>query len=714
MSSKPVVKAEDLLGMHLFTLEKMRDYLPPQAYEQLKTAGEEGGKLDEGLADAVANAMRCWALNMGATHYTHWFQPRTEATAEKHMAFLSLDGDDHPIHAFSGKDLISSEPDASSFPNGGMRSTFEARGYCAWDPTSPAFIIPSRKGGTLCIPSVFIALDGTPLDMKTPLLRAIDAVSSRAMTLLKMFGNRSVKSVEVTVGAEQEFFLIEEEMASKRPDLALVGRALLGNPSPKEPAVEAHYLGAIAPRVIDFMEDVERDMYRLGTCLMARHNEASPCQFEFAPTVSEANRGCDANHLLMETMRRMARRHNLRLLLHEKPFSHMNGSGKHLNFSMRDSEGRNLLSPSSNPRRNLQFLTFLMAFVVGAQHHGGLLRASIASLGNMHRLGGHEAPPSVMTVYLGDVLSNLLDQLESGKNLGEIKGENSLDLGGRLPRVGAHTSDRNRTSPVAFTGNKFEFRGVGSPAAISGPLTFCLALWCDGLDYMINAIKKHSKGEALSEEAFLKALRDAARATKAVRFEGNGYDPSWPGQARKRGLPVCDTTLDALAQYTTDASKKLLDELAIMNGRELEAYSTIRLEQYARGLKAEMSVLLTMITEGVIPALTREIADQGRALSYLPGEAPTADWKEALIDLAKLRADLVQNYDALKDLLAKLDDDEDLAHRAKVLTEQGLPLMDQLRDLSNKTERRVARDLWPYPTLREVLTLTNNRLPWNQ
>lgn len=702
---------EELFGLHLFDRETMRRYLPEALFSRLTDAIEGGEKLDEAVADAVAGAMRTWALHMGATHYTHWFQPRTEATAEKHMAFLSAGDDGRPLQAFSGKELISSEPDASSFPNGGMRSTFEARGYCAWDPSSPAFLIMSRKGGTLCIPSVFIALDGTPLDMKTPLLRAIDAVSSRALRMLKLFGNRSVKNVQVTVGAEQEYFLIEQEMAAKRPDLELCGRALLGNPSPKEPGVEAHYLGSIPPRVVDFMEDVERDMYRLGTCLMARHNEAAPCQFEFAPVVAEANRGCDANHMLMETMRRMALRHNLKLLLHEKPFTHMNGSGKHLNFSLKDSEGRNLLKPSSNQRRNLQFLTFLTAFTLGVARHGGLLRASIASPGNMHRLGGHEAPPAIMTVYMGDVLNGVFDDLSKGGTLGELQGETALDLGlNRLPRVGAHTSDRNRTSPIAFTGNKFEFRGVGAPAAISGPLTFCLALWCDGLDALADIIEARLADGADLTEAAITALRQAAGETAAVRFDGNGYAADWPEKARKLGLPVCDTTLEALAHYITADSKDLMGRLGIMDSRELIAYERIRLDQYNQNLTTEMSVLLTMITEGVIPALTRQIKLEGEALAVLPQQAPVDEWKESLIELAALRAGLAHHYTELKNLLAGLESEEDPDKKAKALTDRGLPLMNTLRDLSNKTERRVAADLWPYPTLREVLTITNHRI----
>ena len=370
-----VARPAEIFGIHVFDRAKMKERLPENVFKQLMTAVNGEGKLDGRIADYVAAAMKEWALSVGATHYAHWFQPRTEVTAERHMAFLNLDSEGNPIQTFGGSELIRSEPDASSFPSGGMRDTFEARGYCTWDPSSPAFVVLSHKGGTLCIPSVFMAYDGTPLDMKTPLLKSIDAIQERALRLLKLFGNRTVRSVDVTIGAEQEYFLVDEEKARLRPDIELCRRTLIGAPSPKAQTVEAHYFGAIHPRVLAFMEDVERDMYRLGQVMSTRHNEVAPGQFEFAPVLAEANLGCDQNQMLMEVMRKMARRHHFQLLLHEKPFASVNGSGKHLNVSLRDSEGRNLLKPTNNSSRNVQFLSFIASFLMGVARHGGLLRA---------------------------------------------------------------------------------------------------------------------------------------------------------------------------------------------------------------------------------------------------------------------------------------------------------------------------------------------------
>lgn len=706
--STPPAPPREIFGMHLFDRDQMKERLPEEVFRRITAAMEGGQPLDLDVADCVAAAMREWGLSKGATHYTHWFQPRTESTAEKHMAFLTLDDQGRPIHSFSGKELFRSEPDASSFPSGGMRSTFEARGYCAWDPSSPAFIVMSHKGGTLCIPSVFISFDGTPLDMKTPLLKSIDAVSSRAMRLLKLFGNRTVRSVEVTVGAEQEFFLLEGTEAAKRPDLEICSRTLIGAPSPKAQTVEAHYLGAIHPRVLSFMEDVERDMYRLGSVIMTRHNEAAPCQFEFAPVLAEANRGCDENHMLMEVMRKMARRHKLKLLLHEKPFRGVNGSGKHLNFSLRDSEGRNLLKPSINAKRNLQFLTFLGAFLFGMSRHGSLLRASIATPGNMHRLGGHEAPPSVMTVYLGDVLTQILDNVAQGKRSfsGDVESSAFLDLGlNRLPRLDSDTSDRNRTSPVAFTGNKWEFRGVGAPQAISGPLTICLSVWAAGLEQMADSIEARMVDGATLTEAALDSVRQATLESRTVRFEGNGYAPEWPTEARKMGLPVCDTTLEALEQYLVKDHKNLITRLGIMTEREIDAYYHIRVEQYVQTLSVEMAVLATMIWEGVLPALASQMSLEASGLAALSSTSPARTaWQESLDHLGTQREELVQLVIQLEKLRRRCEG-EPPVKAARIITEEGLPLMDLIREKSDWTEQHMAAHLWPYPTMRRLLEM---------
>ncbi len=699
-----VSRPRDIFAMNVFDRKTMKEMLPEEIFKRLLASIEGGQKLDISIADFVATAMKEWAVSKGATHYTHWFLPRTETTAEKHIAFLTTDETGSPLDSFSGAELVKSEPDASSFPSGGIRSTFEARGYSTWDPSSSAFIVRSPKGATLCIPSVFISYDGTPLDMKTPLIKSIDVAKDRAMRLLKLFGNRTVKSVEVTVGAEQEYFLVDEDKAKKRPDLQFCGRTLLGAPSPLEQTVEAHYFGAIHPRILAYMEDVERDMYRMGQVLKARHNEVAPCQFEFAPDVSEGNLGCDQNHILMEIMRKMALRHKFRLLLHEKPFAGVNGSGKHLNFSLRDSEGRNLLKPSSNHRRNIQFLTFLGAFLLGMSKYGGLLRASIASPGNMHRLGGHEAPPAIMSVYLGEVLSHILDNI--GKGLPDkVPSRSLIDLGlNRLPSVLAENSDRNRTSPIAFTGNKFEFRAVGSPQAIAGPLTVVLAVWSSGMEEMADMIERRTvDGRMDVTDAALEAIGHAAKESRAVRFEGNAYTTEWMAEAKARGLVIAESTVEALDQYLVPENKALMSKLGIMGQRELEAYHEIRTEQYVKAMDVEMGTLISMIREGVLPAITKQITLEGNGLKALPQgwEQDLGPWEKGLRDMITLKNGLITASHRLEDLRHRAQA-MDLAERAKLVTEDGLPMMAAIRGMSDGAELLIAGDLWPYPRYREL------------
>ncbi len=699
-----VSRPRDIFAMNVFDRKTMKEMLPEEIFKRLQASIEGGQKLDISIADFVATAMKEWAVSKGATHYTHWFLPRTETTAEKHIAFLSTDETGSPLDSFSGAELVKSEPDASSFPSGGIRSTFEARGYSTWDPSSSAFIVRSPKGATLCIPSVFISYDGTPLDMKTPLIKSIDVAKDRAMRLLKLFGNRTVKSVEVTVGAEQEYFLVDEDKANRRPDLQFCGRTLLGAPSPLEQTVEAHYFGAIHPRILAYMEDVERDMYRMGQVLKARHNEVAPCQFEFAPDVSEGNLGCDQNHILMEIMKKMALRHKFRLLLHEKPFAGVNGSGKHLNFSLRDSEGRNLLKPSSNQRRNIQFLTFLGAFLLGMSRHGGLLRASVASPGNMHRLGGHEAPPAIMSVYLGEVLTHILDNI--GKGLPDkVPSRSLIDLGlNRLPSVLAENSDRNRTSPIAFTGNKFEFRAVGSPQAISGPLTTVLAVWSSGMEEMADMIERRiMDGRMDVTDAALEAIGHAAKESASVRFEGNAYTTEWMAEAKARGLVIAENTVEALDQYLIPENKALMSKLGIMGERELEAYHEIRTEQYVKAMDVEMGTLISMIREGVLPAITKQITLEGNGLKALPQgwEQDLGPWEKGLRDMITLKNGLITASQRLEDLRNRAQA-MDLGERARIVTEDGLPLMAAIRGMSDGAELLIAGDLWPYPRYREL------------
>ncbi len=693
-------------GRHVFNEKAMRERLPQDVFEQLTSAINGGQqKLDSRIADVVAAAMKEWAISLGATHYAHWFHPRTELTAEKHMAFLSVDERGTPLEAFTGGELIQSEPDASSLPSGGTRSTFEARGYTAWDPTSPAFIIPTENGGTLCIPSVFLSWDGTPLDMKTPLLKAITAIEERAMRMLRLFGNRGIRWVKVTVGAEQEFFLIDEELARKRPDLVLCGRTVIGCLPPKGQQLEDHYFGAIHPRVLAYMEETEQELHKLGIAIKTRHDEVAPCQFEFAPQFTEANLATDQNQITMSAMKRIARRHGLRLLLHEKPFAVINGSGKHTNFSLMDSDGHNLLEPSTSQRRNVQFLAFLGALLLGVSKYSSLLRASVASPGNMHRLGGNEAPPAIMSVYLGSALTDVLNRLEEGFP-DEIPTKGLMDLGlNKLPSIKKENSDRNRTAPLAFTGNKFEFRATGASQSIAGPLTMLLTIWAWGIEEVTNRIESRL-GNTDIADATLDVLRDVAKESMAIRFEGNCYDPEWHEEARRRGLPIANTTPEALSYYLIPENRELLSALSVMTDREITAYYETRLEQYVKTVDVEMAVMADMISHGILPSISRQIIQEGSALekaaSLLDDGLET--WKGHMKTLCGIKEALLQKLEELKNFRKKVKMEE-LEESASFITEEGLKLMNEIRSLSDAAESWIADDLQPFPPYRDLLVI---------
>lgn len=693
-------------GRHVFNEKAMRERLPQDVFEQLTSAINGGQqKLDSRIADVVAAAMKEWAISLGATHYAHWFHPRTELTAEKHMAFLSVDERGTPLEAFTGGELIQSEPDASSLPSGGTRSTFEARGYTAWDPTSPAFIIPTENGGTLCIPSVFLSWDGTPLDMKTPLLKAITAIEERAMRMLRLFGNRGIRWVKVTVGAEQEFFLIDEELARRRPDLVLCGRTVIGCLPPKGQQLEDHYFGAIHPRVLAYMEETEQELHKLGIAIKTRHDEVAPCQFEFAPQFTEANLATDQNQITMSAMKRIARRHGLRLLLHEKPFAVINGSGKHTNFSLMDSDGHNLLEPSTSQRRNVQFLAFLGALLLGVSKYSSLLRASVASPGNMYRLGGNEAPPAIMSVYLGSALTDVLNRLEEGFP-DEIPTKGLMDLGlNKLPSIKKENSDRNRTAPLAFTGNKFEFRATGASQSIAGPLTMLLTIWAWGIEEVINRIESRLRNTDIAD-ATLDVLRDVAKESMAIRFEGNCYDPEWHEEARRRGLPIANTTPEALSYYLIPENRDLLSGLNVMTDREITAYYETRLEQYVKTVDVEMAVMDDMIRHGILPSISRQVIQEGSALekaaSLLDDGLET--WKGHMKTLCGIKEALLQKLEELNNFRKKVKMEE-LEESASFITEEGLKLMNEIRSLSDAAESWIADDLQPFPPYRDLLVI---------
>ncbi|NLH95486.1 MAG: glutamine synthetase type III [Synergistaceae bacterium] len=700
------LRPSSTFGELVFNRKAMRERLPKDVFAQLMAAVDTGEKIDAGVADIVASAMKEWALSKGATHYTHWFHPRTEKTAEKHMAFLSLDMEGTPLESFTGSELIQSEPDASSLPSGGMRSTFEARGYTAWDPSSPAFVVQTEKGGTLCIPSIFISYDGTPLDLKTPLLKSLNAIESRALRLLRLFGNRGVRWVKATIGAEQEFFLVNESKARLRPDIIFCGHTLCGAQPPKGQQMEDHYFGTIHPKVLAYMEDVQRELARLGIAIKTRHNEVAPCQFEFAPEFSEANLANDQNQLMMAVMKRFARRHDLRLLLHEKPFSGLNGSGKHTNFSLMDSEGRNLLSPSGPQKRSIQFLTFLGAFLLGLSRYGSLLRASIASPGNMYRLGGNEAPPAIMSVYLGEVLNRILDRIEEG--LPEsIPAKGSIDLGlNRLPEIKADNTDRNRTAPIAFTGNKFEFRGTGASQSLGGPVTMLMAAWAWGLEQMTGLIENRLGDGVEVSEAALEAIRFAAIESRNVRFDGNCYSDEWAREAVRRGLPVAYSTPEALSYYLVPENRELLSGLKIMSDREITAFYEIQVERYLKSREIELGVLESMVREGILPAVTRQLEldiKTYRGLTEtLSEEMP--HFREKIATLARIREKLVSACDRAQSLRARLTS-MSLEEGAEAVTSEGLALMGEMRSLCDSAESHVGNDFWPYPRYRELLLI---------
>lgn len=696
----------EIFGSMVFDRRVMKEKLNQDVYERLIAAMEGRQRLDAGLADTVAMAMRDWAVAHGATHWAHWFHPQTELTAEKHQAFTLPGPDGTPIDVFRGSDLIQGEPDASSFPSAGKRSTFEARGYNAWDISSPAFIVKSAKGGTLCIPSVFLSCDGTPLDLKTPLLRALDALEGRALKLLKLFGRRGIRSVRMTVGAEQEFFLLDRPRAQGRPDIRFCGRTLIGAQPAKDQKLDHHYLGAIPPRILSYMEDVERDLARLGISIATRHNEVARCQFEFAPLFSDANTACDQNQILMETMRKLARRHDLRLLFHEKPFQGMNGSGKHVNVSLMDSEGNNLLKPSHSHRRNVVFLTFLAAVVLGVSKYHSLLQASTATAGNLFRLGGHEAPPSITSVYLGSALTELLSRLDQADV--SLPDWGPMDLGlAKLPSIIPYDSDRNRTAPVAFTGDKFEFRAPGASQSIALPVTMFASLWAWGVQQMTDMIEERSSGGKDPMDVALDAVKEAVRRGGDVLFEGDAYSREWHEEARKRGLIQAGDMPGKIDLLLLPENKKMLEELGVFHEHELEALHDIRMEAFVRSLEIEVAILYDMLWEGILPALSKQLILEKNSLSALDGmEFPEGEpWREYILGLGRTRAALIEDAHRLNELRGRMAE-LPVRERADFLVGTAIPLMDSIRKRCDAAEVNIAADIWPYPISRNLLSLS--------
>ncbi|HOT74457.1 MAG TPA: glutamine synthetase III [Candidatus Wallbacteria bacterium] len=728
MSLTPVnVRISEIFGNCTFNLNVMKEKLPKQVFKRFLDIIEKGRKLDAETADAIAHAMKEWALSKGVTHYTHWFQPMTGLTAEKHDAFIQFDSDDHisVIERFSGSQLIQSEPDASSFPSGGMRSTFEARGYTAWDPTSPAFIIERGRGSILCIPSAFISYHGGVLDMKTPLLRSMEAVSKAALRVLKLFGNKSVYRVKSSVGAEQEYFLVDHRHADKRLDIKICGRTLLGARPVKGQEMEDHYFASIKDRVLDFMQDFEFELLKLGVPCKTRHNEVAPHQFEIAPIYEEANIAADHNQLVMETMKRIAKKHDFYALLAEKPFAYVNGSGKHCNWSLIDTDGNNLLDPGQTPEENLQFLVFLMASLMAVEKHGGLLRAAIASAGNDHRLGANEAPPAIMSVFLGEMLSQILDQIESGK-VKDAREKSFLDMGiSKLPKVSKDQTDRNRTSPFAFTGNKFEFRAVGSSSSISIPVAVLNAAAAESIHELADQIEILTKKTKNFESAVIETVKKAIEKTKKVRFEGNNYSEQWLKEAKSRSLPIAKNTPEALKFWIDKKQNSCLINLGILNEEEIESRYHICFEQYNKTIEIELATMLKMLSRQVLPSAyiyQKEIASSveaalqlREALNDISPAAAGTDKSSSLEDLdimpqvkffkeyAGAVSKLQIAIEHLREVKSELAAEEDLIKKADIIVKKALPAMQSARATADFLETVTDRECWSLPTYSELL-----------
>ncbi|MDD5196023.1 MAG: glutamine synthetase III [Candidatus Omnitrophota bacterium] len=704
-------KVSSYFAENTFGIETMRRHISPGTFAAFKAWMSEGKIITLEQANEIANAMKNWAIAKGASYYTHWFQPMTGLTAEKHDSFISITGPGKVIEKFSGNKLIQGEPDASSFPSGGIRATFEARGYTAWDPSSPAFIIESKLGKTLCIPSIFISYHGEALDKKLPLLRSDEALNKSALGLLRLFGRKDVKKVFSTCGPEQEYFLIDKYYYDLRQDLVMAGRTLIGAPSPKGQQLEDQYFGTIKERVVNFMFEVAQEAYKLGIPLMTRHNEVAPHQYEFAPIFEESNLAADHNQLLMELMKKIALRHGLVCLLHEKPFAGINGSGKHLNWSLADDKGNNLLNPGQTPEDNLQFLAVLAAVLRAVHLHADLLRASVAMAGNEHRLGANEAPPAIISVFLGQQLTSILNMIEKGVKSKVSKGD-IIDLGmDRLPKFNKDTTDRNRTSPFAFTGTKFEFRAVGSSQNISTPITVINTIIAESLDYVAEKIRKASGGKNFNSAA-LKVISAIARETKKIRFEGNNYAEEWVKEAGKRSLPNVAATYASLKDLTKEKNIALFEKYKVFSKEELIARYHIWIHMYNLTLEIEANTLKEMVNASVVPAgyeyekllaaTLHELVSLKKSSGLKLDAAALKDKKEHLSDIIAKIYYVRRNTLAMGRLLErarKMNNEK----RAQLYFQELRPLMEHIRKHVDQLECVVSDDAWDLPKYREML-----------
>ena len=703
-------KKSTLFASHVFTKKAMRTFLTKQAFNEINEAIEKGTKINRSVADHVAASMKDWAITMGATHYTHWFQPLTGATAEKHDAFFDIDSNGDSLEYFDGSQLVQQEPDASSFPSGGIRNTFEARGYTAWDPSSPAFIY----GSTLCIPTIFVSYTGQALDNKTPLLRALNAIDDAATQVAKFF-DKSVTHVQATLGWEQEYFLVDKALAASRPDIMLSGRTLVGHAPPKGQQLDDHYFGSIPTRAINFMRELEHECMLLGIPVKTRHNEVAPNQFELAPIFEEANLAVDHNALLMDIMGKIASKHQFKVLLHEKPFSGINGSGKHNNWSLQTNTGVNLLSPGKTPMSNLQFLTFFVTAIKAVQNYESLIRSSVASAGNDHRLGANEAPPAIISVFIGSQLSAVLDNLEhvsKGKLSPQEKTDLKLNVVGKIPDVLLDNTDRNRTSPFAFTGNKFEFRAVGSSQNCAIPMTVLNTVVAKQLIDFKKEVDGLIKSKKLKkDDAIFNVLREYIKTAKNILFDGDGYSLSWQKEAARRGLSNLKKTPEALSARMQENIIELFDQMEVMNPIEQKARYEIQLEQYIQRIEIESLVLENISKNQILPTAFKYqhmLIENVSGLKQIYGEsfakhAPVA--METIEKISALTDTLTSSCAALAKARIKANSMSKIEDSAQMYANNVLPVFDKIREAADGLELIVDDSTWPLAKYRELLFL---------
>lgn len=698
-----VLNAAEIFGKNVFNESVMRQRLPKDVFKKMKKTMEDGAELDPSIAGVVAHAMKEWAIERGATHYTHWFQPLTGVTAEKHDSFISApDAAGKVIMEFSAKELIKGEPDASSFPSGGLRATFEARGYTAWDCTSPAFLREDACGVTLCIPTAFCSYRGEALDQKTPLLRSMQAIDKQALRILRLFGNTTAKRVIPSVGSEQEYFMVDREKYLQRKDLIYAGRTLFGAMPPKGQELDDHYFGAIRERIGAYMKDLNIELWKLGVTAKTQHNEAAPAQHELAPIYEQANLAVDHNQMTMEAMKKVAGRHGMTCLLHEKPFAGVNGSGKHNNWSLISDDGINLLSPGDTPHENIQFLLVLSCILKAVDVHADLLRESAADVGNDHRLGAHEAPPAIISVFLGDQLEDVIDQLCSTGEATHSKQGGTLRTGvTTLPDLDLDATDRNRTSPFAFTGNKFEFRMVGASDSVAPA------------NVVLNTIVAEAFKEAADElekaEDFAEAVHDMIKRLlkehRRIIFNGNGYSAAWVEEAARRGLPNIPSMVDSIPAITTEKSVKLYEEFGVFTRAELESRAEIEYENYSKIINIEAKTMIEMASKQIIPAVIKYTTQLAASLGAVKSACPEADVSvqtELLIETSSLLSDMKV---ALSSLEEALDYCSGLAsaEQAHAYHDKVVPMMDALRAPADRLEMIVDKDLWPFPSYGDLI-----------